>query len=115
MEPTLDWERLVELQKEHIHVLYEQNIENNFNMELRYNMENPLMHRMHQQTSQEQTEGQNLEGDQVDRPLKHCRDSINFYQFSKKKIIRMFLINGQNVNEFCFSQKRRIRTGVFCE
>ena len=49
-------------------------------------MENLLLQKMHQWTIQEQTEVQYLKGDQIDRPLKLCRHSIDFYYFSRESL-----------------------------
>ena len=48
------------------------------------NMEGQLMQCAHQQTNQEQTTEQCLEGDLVGRPLKHCGEWTEFDQVLKR-------------------------------
>ena len=42
-------------------------------------MEKPKKAKMHQQTSQQQTEDQDLRVDNVNQPLKPCKVQIDFY------------------------------------
>ena len=48
-------------------------------------MENQILQRMLQQTSQDQPEEQCLWGDRLDRPIKLCKDWVDScYELSKK-------------------------------